>query len=64
MRVWKKMPYYVVGIAAVILLSMLGPLCVVGGERTVSVLAALWEFPQEVLQECYLENAWNACGTS
>lgn len=64
MRVRKKMPYYVIGIAALVLLSMLGPLCVLGGERSVSVLAALWEFPPEMLQECRLEDACNACGTS
>ncbi len=50
MKVKKKLPYYILGIAAIFVLSLLGPLYHKGGDGSVSVITGILRLPKEALR--------------
>lgn len=59
MKVRKKIPYYILGVAAVVVLSLLGPLRQMG-DGSISVLTGIVRLSRATLQESTAETAFRA----
>lgn len=62
MRIRKRLLYYILGVAAIFVLSLTGPLCVVGNDGgTISVLTGIVRLPRKALGEFTVDTVFSAC---
>ena len=55
----KKILYYILGIAAIVVICMLSPLKIINGVEF-SVWSAIWKLPKDILNTCTVQDAFNS----
>lgn len=64
MRIRKRLLYYILGAAAIFVLSLTGPLCIVGNDDgMISVLTGIMRLPGKVLYEFTADRVFSTCAS-